>query len=42
MEGVWGSSPGKFFEKWLFEVQFGFFVCFKPYILLVYSFIDEM
>ena len=21
---------------------FGFFVCFKPYILLVYSFIDEI
>ena len=30
------------FEEWLSEVQFGFFVCFKPYILLDYSFIDEI
>ncbi len=42
IEGGLGFSPGKMFKEWLSEVQFGFFVCFKPYILLVYSFIDEI
>ncbi len=37
--GSGGPLPENFLRN---EVQFGFFVCFKPYILLVYSFIDEI
>ena len=30
IEGGLGVLPRKIFEEWLSEVQFVFFVCFKP------------